>query len=207
MKRTATATLLFLMVFSIAPAQADTKRIIVLGDSLVAGYGLQQGEDYPSRLQAAMVNDGYDVRIENAGVSGDTSAGGLARLDWSIYGEPQPSLVIIELGANDMLRGFNPKETKKNLGATLSKLKDKKIPAILFGMKAPTNLDTDYRKDFDSIYPDLAKEFSTPLYPFFLEKVATKPELNQQDGIHPTAQGIDIIVENTLPFIKKHFQK
>lgn len=207
MKRATIATLLFLMFLPIAPAKADTKRIVVLGDSLVAGYGLKQGEDYPSRLQAAMISDGYDVKIDNAGVSGDTSAGGAARLDWSISGEPQPSLVIIELGANDMLRGIDPSVTKKNLINILSKLKQKKIPAILYGMKAPVNLDTDYRKSFDSIYPDLAEEFSIPLYPFFLESVATKPELNQQDGIHPTAQGIDIIVSNTVPFIKKYFKK
>ena len=191
-------------LFFVFPAKAaDATRIVVLGDSLVAGYGLQSGEDYPSKLQSALIAKGHNVKIDNAGVSGDTSAGGLSRLDWSIAGTPAPSLVIVELGANDMLRGIDPAVTKNNIAAVLKKLNSASIPALIFGMKAPSNMDAAYRNSFDNLYSDLAKEYKTPLYPFFLDDVALNPSLNQADGIHPNNDGVAVIVEKTVPIVEK----
>ncbi len=191
--------LFVLMMISTWPAQAATKRIVALGDSLTAGYGLQGGEDFATKLQEALIADGVDVKIDNAGVSGDTTAGGLARLEWATQGDPKPDLVIVALGANDMLRGIEPDEARKNLSSILENLKAKGIPAFLVGMKAPTNMGGDYKKSFEAIYPDLAKKYDVPFYPFFLEGVATRQDLNLPDGIHPNTKGVAIIVEKMTP--------
>ncbi len=202
---------IFLTLFFLFPlhsaAFAETLRVVALGDSLTAGYGLQAGEDYATQLQQALIAKDLDVKIDNAGVSGDTSAGGLSRLEWSVSGEPKPSLVIVALGANDMLRAVDPATTEVNLRSILEKIKAKGIPAILYGMKAPINMPPAYRKSFNDIYPKLAEEFDLPLYPFFLEGVAMNAKLNLQDGVHPTKEGIAIMVEKTLPLIEKQLKK
>lgn len=186
-----------------SPALAQTKRIVALGDSLTAGYGLQSGEDFASKLQESLIGEGLDVKIDNAGVSGDTTAGGLARLDWAIEGVQKPDLVLVALGANDMLRGIDPAITKKNLSEILDKLKEKDIPAFLIGMRSPTNMGPFFRGKFDKVYGELKKEYDVPLYPFFLDGVAMKSDLNLPDGLHPNARGIDIIVEKITPAVVK----
>ena len=204
MRSRAITLLLTSLIFSATPAFAETKRIVALGDSLTAGYGLQSGEDYATQLQEALKAKGLDVKVDNAGVSGDTAAGGLSRLNWAISGEPKPDLVIVALGANDMLRGIDPATTRKNLFSILSTLKEKGIPAVLYGMKAPLNLPTSYRSKFNAIYPDLSKEFDAPLYPFFLEGVAMNSKLNLEDGVHPTKDGVALMVDKTAPLIEKN---
>lgn len=192
-----------LMTMISTPALAQTKRIVALGDSLTAGYGLQSGEDFATKLQESLVKEGLDVKIDNAGVSGDTTAGGLARIDWAIEGAQKPDLVLVALGANDMLRGIDPAVTKDNLSKILTKLKDKNIPAFLIGMRSPTNMGPFFRGKFDKVYKELADEYDVPLYPFFLDGVAMKTEYNLEDGIHPNTKGIAIIVEKITPAIKK----
>jgi len=172
-------------------------RILVLGDSLAAGYGLAPEQAFPVRLEAALKAAGRDVTVLNAGVSGDTSAGGLARLDWSLA--DSPDVAIVELGANDALRGLDPAATRTNLDALLARLKAKGIPVLLAGMLAPPNLGRDYGREFNAIFPDLAERHGALLYPFFLEGVAAIPQLNQKDGIHPNAQGVESIVARILP--------
>jgi acyl-CoA thioesterase I len=181
------------------PARAadPTVKIVALGDSLTAGFGLRANEAFPVKLQKALVANGQNVNIVNAGVSGDTASGGLGRLDWSV---PEGTDgVIIELGANDALRGVDPKITRKALNDILGRLAQRKIPVLLCGMLAPRNLDDEYRHAFDSIYPDLAAKYGAILYPFFLDGVALETKLNQHDGLHPTAAGVDVIVKNILP--------
>lgn len=183
-------------------AQADTQpiKMAVLGDSLTAGYGLPASAAFPVRLQQALKARGINTDIVNAGVSGDTTSGGRDRLDWSI---PQGTeAVIVELGANDALRGVDPKITRASLDEIVIKLKARNIAVMLAGMYAPRNYGPEYAKAFDSIYPDLAKKHSVPLYPFFLEGVAGDRALNQTDGLHPTAAGIDAIVKNILPLVE-----
>jgi acyl-CoA thioesterase-1 len=180
-------------------------RILGLGDSLMQGYGLPPGGDFPARLQAKLAADGINVQIVNAGVSGDTSAGGLARLDWSLADHPDAA--IVELGSNDALRGTDPAETEKNLDAILAKLKAANVPVLLAGMMAPRNLGPDYVKKFDAIYPRLAKKYGVLFYPFFLDGVATNPKLNQKDGMHPNPQGVEIIVARIEPFVKQLIAK
>lgn len=172
-------------------------RMVVLGDSLSAGYGLGAGAAFPERLAAALKAKGIAVSIANAGVSGDTASGGLGRLDWSV---PEGTeAVILELGANDALRGIDPKVTRNALDTILSKLKQRRIAVLLAGMRAPRNMGPDYVRAFDSIYPELARKHDVPLYPFFLEGVATDAKLNLPDGVHPSAAGIDVIVQRILP--------
>lgn len=185
------------------PALAQTKRIVALGDSLTAGYGLQSGEDFASKLQESLIREGLDVRIDNAGVSGDTTAGGLARLDRAIEGEQRPDLVLVALGANDMLRGIDTAVTKKNLSDILRILKEKDIPAFLIGIRSPTATTPFFRGKFDRIYKDLKDEYNVPLYPFFLDGVAMKTDLNLPDGLHPNAKGVDVIVEKITPSVVK----
>lgn len=194
---------LTLLTMVSAPAFAQTKRIVALGDSLTAGYGLQAGEDFATRLQESLIREGLSVKIDNAGVSGDTTAGGLSRIDWAIEGEPKPDLVLVALGANDMLRGIDPAVTKDNLSKILDKLKEKNIPAFLIGMRSPTNMGPFFQSKFDKIFKELAKEYDVPLYPFFLDGVAMKADLNLQDGMHPNAKGIDVIVEKITPSVAK----
>jgi len=179
---------------------ADPVGIVGFGDSLMAGYRLGPGESFADKLQAALKKDGYDVTVANAGVSGDTTSDGLARLDWSV--PDGTDLVILELGANDMLRGVDPALTRKNLEAMIERLKERGIKVLLVGMKAAPNLGPDYQKAFDAIYPDLAARYSLPLYPFFLDGVAGHPDLQLDDGMHPNAKGVDRMVEGALPIVE-----
>jgi acyl-CoA thioesterase I len=185
-----------------APAAAVTKpiKIVVLGDSLTAGFGLPAAAAFPEQLKKALSARGIAVEMVNAGVSGDTSSGGRDRLDWSV---PQGAkAVIVELGANDALRGIDPAVTRAALSEILTRLKARNIAVLLCGMYAPPNYGADYASRFNVIYPDLAKSFGVPLYPFFLEGVASIARLNQADGLHPTAEGVEVIVQNILPSVE-----
>lgn len=183
-----------------ATSWADTMRIVGFGDSLMAGYQLPPDDAFPNKLQAALKAKGHDVEISNAGVSGDTTSGGVARLDWSV---PQGTeLVILELGANDMLRGIAPDITEKNLDDMLTALKARKINVVLAGMYAAPNLGPDYQQAFDAIFPRLAQKHGVPLIPFFMQGVAATPSLQLDDGMHPNAAGVDRMVENALPVIE-----
>jgi len=188
--------------FAQAPAAGAGKpiKIVVLGDSLSAGLGLSASAAFPARLKQSLKIKGIDVDMINAGVSGDTSSGGRDRLDWSI--PPGTDAVILELGANDALRGTDPKVTRAALTDILARLKARKVAVLLCGMLAPPNYGSDYSARFNAIYPDLAKSFGVPLYPFFLEGVAADARLNQADGLHPTAEGVDVIVKNILPTVE-----
>jgi acyl-CoA thioesterase-1 len=185
-----------------APALKATKpiKLVVLGDSLSAGLGLPASAAFPERLQKALQVKGIEVDMVNAGVSGDTSSGGRDRLDWSV---PEGTeAVIVELGANDALRGIDPSVTRAALTDILTRLKARGIAVMLCGMVAPPNYGSDYSARFNAIYPDLAKSFGVPLYPFFLQGVAADATLNQADGLHPTAEGVDVIVKNILPTVE-----
>jgi acyl-CoA thioesterase-1 len=176
-------------------------KIVVLGDSLSAGFGLPAEAAFPSRLAVALKAKTSGVSITNAGVSGDTASGGLDRLDWSV--PEDTDAVILELGANDALRGLDPKLTRAALDKILRKLADRHIVVLLAGMQAPRNMGADYARDFDAIYPALASTHPVVFYPFFLDGVAADPKLNQGDGIHPTAGGVDIIVARILPRVEE----
>ena len=182
-------------------AVAAPVKILALGTSITQGYGLPPGTDLTVQLQAALKRDGVDAVVTNAGVSGDTSAGGLARLDWSLA--DHPDAVIVELGGNDMLRGIAPAETERNLRAILARLKGAHVPALLTGMHAQRNLGADYVRQFDGIYPRLARETGVLFYPFILDGVALNPKLNQADGMHPNPAGVKIVVARILPLVKK----
>lgn len=189
------------LVFSVQ-VQAKSQVIVALGTSLTHGYGLPDPEIFPVQLQKALVAKGLDVRVQNAGVSGDTTAGGLARLDWAL-GDPAspPDLVIVELGGNDGLRGLSPQEAEANLDQILTRLQGRGVKVLFTGMRAPPNLGADYVAAFDAIYPRLAQKHGVPFYPFFLDGVAADPALNQADGIHPNAKGVAIIVERITPYV------
>jgi len=195
-----------LMTAPAAVAQASalqatrSVKMVVLGDSLSAGLGLPASDAFPQRLQKVLQNKGIEADATNAGVSGDTSSGGRDRLDWSV--PDGTDAVILELGANDALRGLDPKVTRAALSDILTRLKARKIAVLLCGMLAPPNYGSDYASRFDAIYPDLSKSFGVPLYPFFLDGVAGNARLNQADGIHPTAEGVDLIVKNILPDVE-----
>jgi acyl-CoA thioesterase-1 len=184
------------------PAQAadGPAKIVVLGDSLSAGLGLPAAAAFPARLEKALKDKGLNVTIDNAGVSGDTASGGLDRLDWSVPVGTQG--VILELGANDALRGIDPKVTRAALEEILKRLKARNVAVLLCGMVAPPNYGADYAAQFNAIFPDLAKTYGVPLYPFFLDNVAANTKLNQADGMHPTAAGVAIIVEHILPAVE-----
>ncbi len=175
-------------------------RLLVLGDSLTAGYGLAEEEAFPVQLEKALQQAGHKVIVINAGVSGDTTAGGLARLEWALADAPQ--LVVVELGGNDALRGLPPAETFDNLDAILERLSAAGVQIILAGMQAPRNLGEHYTTAFDQIYPRLAKKHNVTFYPFFLDGVAFEPALNQSDGIHPNALGVGIIVDRMMPVLE-----
>jgi acyl-CoA thioesterase-1 len=183
------------------PAAGQLVRIVVLGDSLIAGHGLPADATFPAKLEKALKAKGLAVEVVNAGVSGDTASGGLARLDWSVPNGTDA--VILELGANDMLRGVDPKITRKALAEIVRRLSERRIAVLIAGMRAAPNLGTDYVRDFEAIYPELAAKHDLLLYPFFLEGVATVSKLNQRDGIHPTAAGIDTIVIRILPKVEE----
>ncbi|GAB4394047.1 MAG: arylesterase [Kiloniellaceae bacterium] len=182
-----------------APAAAEPVRLMAYGDSLTHGYGLPAGETFPEQLEAALQAEGLAVTVINAGNSGDTTAGGLARLDWALADDPQA--VILELGANDGLRGLDPQATYDNLDAIMAKLTEEGLPVLLAGMLAPPNLGREYGEAFNTVYPRLAKKYDAPFYPFFLEGVAMEPALNQPDGIHPNAAGVAEIVKRITPHV------
>ncbi len=182
-----------------APVMGPEQKLVALGDSLFAGYGLEPGQSYPTRLEAALRARGVNARIMNAGVSGDTTAGGLQRLAFTLDSLPQPPvLIIISLGGNDMLRGLPPEQTRANLNAMLTDLDKRKIPVLLLGMLSAPNLGADYRAKFDPIYPQLAQQHGAALVPFFLQPLIGRPELIQPDHIHPTLSGIDLLVGSTV---------
>jgi acyl-CoA thioesterase-1 len=184
-----------------ASAADKPLKLVALGDSLSAGYGLPAQDAFPAKLQAALKAKGYDVTVVNAGVSGDTAAGGRDRLDWSV--PEDADAVIVELGANDALRGLDPALTEQALTAILDRLAAKRLPVLLAGMKAPRNMGSDYTATFDAIYPALAANHPVVFYSFFLEGVAADPHLNQGDGLHPTAAGVDVIVQRILPKVEE----
>ena len=200
-KQQIAAVFLFVGLIFSASAFAEPFRIVGFGDSLMAGYGLGPGESFPEKLESALRNKGHDVVIAKAGVSGDTTSGGLSRLDWSVPEGTQ--LVILELGANDMLRGIAPEITEKNLAAMIEALKSRGVGVFLVGMLAAPNLGPDYQKAFDAIYPGLSERYGVPLYPFFLDGVAGESGLLLDDAMHPNAAGIDIMVERMLPAVEK----
>ena len=185
--------------FSQIPAPPPIK-LVAFGDSLTAGHGMVAASAFPVRLQKALKTAGVETEIINAGVSGDTTSGGLGRLDWSIPDGTEG--VILELGANDALRGIDPAIPRAALTEMLKRLKARNIPVLLCGMVAPPNFGPEYATKFNAIYPDLAKEFGVPLYPFFLEGVAGDSKFNQGDGIHPTPEGVDVIVQKILPDVQ-----
>ena len=182
-------------------AAATEKKILVFGDSLTAGLGVSYDKAFPAQLEQKLRADGYAVKVINAGVSGDTTSGGLARLDWTL--QQNPDYVILELGANDMLRAVDPALTKSNLDKMLSTLQQKKIPVLLAGMKAMTNLGQKYVTAFDEIYPAVAKKYPVIFYPFFLDSVALHPDLLQDDGMHPNPAGVAVIVDKITPSVEK----
>jgi acyl-CoA thioesterase-1 len=186
------------------PADEVPLRLLLLGDSLVAGYGLPRADAFPAQLSAALKAGGVPVTIIEGGVSGDTTAGGLARLPWVLGSAPseQPDAVLVELGGNDVLRGFDPRTTEANLDRLLAILKERGIPVLLAGMRAPPNLGSGYASAFEAIFPRLAEKHDLMLYPFFLDGVAGNPALNQPDGIHPNASGVRVIVERILPSMR-----
>lgn len=189
----------------IGSAYAKPVKILAVGTSLTQGYNLPPGTDFTAVLQTQLRAKGYDVTIVNAGVSGDTSAGGLARLDWALA-EPFDA-AIVELGSNDALRALNIEQTQANLDQVLAKLKARRIAVLFTGMKAPRNLGPEYVAAFDAIYPALAKKHQVLFYPFFLEGVAANLKLNQRDGIHPNEQGTLVIVRGILPYVEKLIAK
>jgi acyl-CoA thioesterase-1 len=182
----------------VVPAPAGPERLVLaFGDSLYAGYGLGRGQSLPDAVQARLRTDGINAKFVNAGVSGDTSSGGLARLDWSVPDDTDA--VILELGANDMLRGIDPKITRSALEEIVGRLKARHVEVLLCGMRAQPNLGPDYARAFDAIYPQLAAANGLIFYPFFLDGVVTDAKLNQSDGMHPTAAGVAVIVERIMP--------
>lgn len=188
------------------PASADAAiRLVGLGDSLMAGYGLDGADGFPARLQAALEERGHAVEIIDAGVSGDTTSGGLARLDWSIPEDVDG--VILELGANDALRGLPPETTRENLRSMIERLQARDIPVLLAGMLAPPNMGADYEARFNAIYPELAEEYGLVLYPFFLDGVTGDTAMLLPDGMHPNAQGIEKMVENILPYAEEFLSR
>ena len=189
------------MTADASSAQAQP-RLLVLGDSLTAGFGLPAGSAFPARLQDWLKRNGIDVNVINAGVSGDTSAGGLARLDWAIGSTP-PEFAIVELGANDGLRGLPPANMEANLDKIITRLKAGGVKVMLAGMYAPRNFGRDYEAEYDAVFPRLAARHQVPLYPFFIEGAATDPALNQPDGLHPNARGVEAIVERIGPHVRR----
>jgi len=195
------AALLCVVGFAGAAGADQPVRILAFGDSLTAGYGLAPENAFPVKLQARLKADGFDAVVLNGGFSGDTTAGGVSRIKWSLKDKPQ--YVIVELGANDALRGIAPAVTEANLDTILARFRDARVKVLLAGMRAPSNWGAQYETRFDAIYPRLAKKFGVPLYPFFLDGVVLDPALNQGDGLHPTARGIDVIVARIAPVVER----
>ncbi|MDA0377686.1 MAG: arylesterase [Proteobacteria bacterium] len=205
MNKTLIIKLLILCLVSIKAHALE--KVVLFGDSLMAGYGLPAEQHLSVVLQDSLQKDGYKIQIINGSVSGSTSSAGLGRAEWTLA-EPNIDLMILGLGANDMLRGINPNETEKNLEGIIAIARERKIKLIIAGMLAPTSHGSSYKKSFDNIYPALAKKHNAPLIPFLLEGVALKPELNQADGIHPNAQGTivisNILKKSIIDFIKQN---
>jgi acyl-CoA thioesterase-1 len=185
-----------------AHAQSTPVKLAILGDSLAAGYGVKPEQSIPARLEAALKAQGRPVAVINHGVSGDTTAGGLDRVDWMLA--DKPDIVMVELGANDALRGLDPATAERNLDAIITKLKAAGVTVWLAGMLAPRNFGPEYTQQFDGLYKRLAEKYNVPLYPFFLDGVAQDAALNQADGIHPNPKGVDIVVERLLPFVTRN---
>lgn len=185
-----------------SPAKAQEKAInlVGFGDSLMAGYQLAPSESYTAQLEAALKAKGRNVVVTNAGVSGDTTSAGLSRIDWSVPDGTDG--VILELGANDALRGIAPEQSEKNLDAMLARLKERGIPVLLAGILAPPNMGGDYAEKFNPIYKRLSEKYALPLYPFFLDGVTTVPAMQLEDGMHPNAKGVGVMVERTLPMVE-----
>jgi acyl-CoA thioesterase-1 len=203
-----TALVFNAVVFSeLGPAAAEARpvRVLALGDSLVAGYGLPAEQGFVPQLEAALAKLGIKAKVQQGGVSGDTTAGGRARLSWAL--QAKPDVALVELGGNDGLRGLEPSQTKANLDAILRRLKAAKVPVLLTGMLAPPNLGKEYGAEFNAVFPALAKKYDVMLYPFFLDGVAANPKLNQPDGIHPNAEGVKIIVARIVPHVKRLIAK
>jgi acyl-CoA thioesterase-1 len=189
------------LLLAASPARAAEELVLVtFGDSLTAGFGLDEKDAFPTKLGSALEAKGHKVRIVNGGVSGDTTSAGLARLDWAIPDDADA--VIVELGANDALRGQDPEKAFEALDQILTKLKARKLAILIAGMEAPRNMGPEYVQAFNAIYPRLAKKHGVALYPFFLDGTATDPKLNQSDGIHPNADGVTVIVERILPSVQ-----
>jgi acyl-CoA thioesterase I len=184
-----------------AKPAAKPVKLLVLGDSLIQGYGLAPGQDFPAQLERALKVRGMNVKVINGGVSGDTSAGGVARIAWSLTDNPDAA--IVEFGGNDALRGLAPTDTERNIGAILAALKARHIPVLLAGIKSPRNMGADYTKEFDAVFPVLAKKYEVLFYPFFLDGVAVNPALNQRDGIHPDEKGVAVIVQRMMPMVMR----
>lgn len=201
-RRSFLAALPLVLALSVTPARAagEPLTILALGDSLTAGLGLEQNEAFPAKLEQALKAKGLDVKVINAGVSGDTAVQGAARLDWSLTDDVKA--VIVELGANDALRGLDPAQAGAALKEIVGKLQAKKLPVLVAGMRSPPNLGPDYGKAFEAIYAQFAGQEGVLLYPFFLDGVAADPKLNQQDGMHPTAAGVDVIVARIMPQVE-----
>lgn len=199
------ASMLILVLASVGEAADEPvpMRLLIIGDSLTAGYGLDEREAFPAQLEAALRARGREVTIEASSVSGDTTAGGRARLAWALGSTPEdaPDAVMVQLGGNDALRGFDPDETFANLDAILGDLGERRIGVLFTGMRAPPNMGGDYVQRFDAVFPRLAEKHDVVFYPFFLDGVAAVPELNQGDGIHPNAEGVAEIVERITPAV------
>lgn len=194
------AVITFGLLFgAVGAAQARTIQLVGFGDSLMAGYQLPPGDGFPAKLEAALKAKGLDIAVADAGVSGDTTSGGLSRIDWSVPDGTDG--VILELGANDALRGIPPEQTEKNLETMIERLKERKIPIFLAGMLAPPNMGPDYAGKFNPIYKRLADKYQLTLYPFFLDGVAAQADLQLSDGMHPNAKGVDVMVERILPSV------
>ncbi|MEA3534158.1 arylesterase [Rhizobium sp. CC-YZS058] len=198
-------TALAMLIAAALPSRAAPLSIVGFGDSLMAGYQLPQNEGFTAKLEQALKAKGHDVTVTNAGVSGDTTSGGLARIDWSVPDGTRG--VILELGANDALRGIAPEETRKNLVAMLEKLKARNIPVLLVGMLSPPNMGGDYADRFNAIYPELAKTYGVEFYPFFLDGVVENAGLKLEDGMHPNAKGVDQMVARMLPSVERFLQR
>jgi len=196
---------LFLVLLPLS-AKAEPLKILAYGDSLTAGYGLEKKDSFPMQLENALIEAGHDISIINAGISGDTTSGGLSRLNWTLN-EHNPDIIILELGANDALRGVMPRVASQNLDEIIRLLQNNNIQILLTGMKAPRNWGQKYVDEFDRIYPDLSKKYNILLYPFFLKDVATDTQLNQNDAMHPNKEGISVIVKNITPYIIELIEK
>lgn len=192
-------TLMVILAMTAPASAAETQRVLMLGDSLTAGYGLGPGDGLVDQLQKRADDTGLSVRFINAGVSGDTTKGGLARLDWALAEGADKA--VVALGGNDMLRGLSPADSFQNLRGILERLRQDNIEVLLAGMLAPANMGAEYQTDFDALYPALAEEFDVIYMPFFLQDVALVPRLNQPDGLHPNREGVAIMVDNMMPYI------